>query len=147
MNIYLNGVIHENYGTNNEHEIEVIGEHNFAHAIEVKEGVDYMVNNNCELHPGCYCVQEGKDEKLCKRYKPVAVALPTLSEGAVERKEEGGVRLTAEEFEALLFEVYQRGFYMGVHRKANNIDTPSPYEHALKEKFNALMYELKLKTV
>jgi len=56
------------------------------------------------------------------------------------------IRLTSDEFEALLFEIYKRGFNMGVYRKSNNIDSPAPYESALKEKFDLLMYEMGLKT-
>jgi len=55
------------------------------------------------------------------------------------------IRLTVEEFEILLFEVYKHGFRLGTHTHSNNMSA-DPYEHTLKEKFDKLMYDLKLRT-
>lgn len=55
---------------NNMKRYPVQGNHSF------KDGEDvtgkYNLYNDCELHPGCYCVMNGKDETQCKRYNPVA---------------------------------------------------------------------------
>jgi hypothetical protein len=52
------------------------------------------------------------------------------------------VKLTQEEFEALLFEVYKRGYYEGQRHYPVEWS-----EDTLKRIFDSLMHELKLKTI
>lgn len=55
------------------------------------------------------------------------------------------IRLTVDEFEALLFEIYKNGFDVGAHTSYYNLGQ-SPYEHQLKKHFDDLMFKLKLRT-
>jgi hypothetical protein len=53
--------------------------------------------------------------------------------------------LTTEEFEALLFEVYKKGYTRGA-RYGYWVDSKVP-EEKVRVDFNELMYEFKLKTI
>lgn len=58
---------------------------------------------------------------------------------------ESPIKLTTEEFEALLFEVYKRGLERGIYDGLHKQRTFFPKGVAEKH-FNELMVELKLKT-
>ena len=55
------------------------------------------------------------------------------------------IKLTSEEFEALLFEVYKRGLQKGLYEGLDKARTFYPKELAY-DYFNELMLELKIKT-